>query len=212
MKGRVWVVLLLALATGCALVRRTPPLTDAAPDSRAPDTFIVAFQTSKGTFEVQSVRAWAPLGVDRFHHLVRIGYYDGTRFFRVVPNFVVQFGIHGDSAVNAAWRNRRFADDSVRASNQEGYLTYAMAGPNTRTTQLFINLRDNRRLDTLGFAPIGRVVSGMDVVRQLHAGYGDGPPRGAGPSQDSIARAGNAYLARAYPQLDSIVRARLIKD
>lgn len=178
----------------------------------APDSFRVAFETSKGRFVVQAVRGWAPNGVDRFYYLARNGYYDRVKFFRTLPSFVVQFGIHGDPAVNEVWRNRHLPDDSVRQSNQPGFVTYAMGGPNTRTVQLFINKRDNRRLDAMGFAPIGRVIEGMAVVDSLYGGYGEGSPRGQGPAQDRIQSEGNAYLDREFPRLDSIVRARVLKD
>jgi peptidyl-prolyl cis-trans isomerase A (cyclophilin A) len=179
---------------------------------QAPDSFRVAFETNKGRFVVQAVRAWAPHGVDRFNYLAKNGYYDGVKFFRTVPSFVVQFGIHGDPAVSQVWRERRIPDDSVRQSNQLGFVTFAMGGPSSRTTQLFINKRDNGRLDAMGFAPIGRVVEGMEVVDSLYGGYGEGAPRGNGPLQDEIQRQGNAYLNREFPRLDSIVRARVIKD
>jgi peptidyl-prolyl cis-trans isomerase A (cyclophilin A) len=178
----------------------------------APASFKVRFETSKGPFVVQVVRAWAPHGVDRFHYLVRNEFYDGVRFFRVVPGFVAQFGIHGDPAISEAWRERRIPDDSVRQSNQPGFLSFASAGPNTRTTQLFINKRDNRRLDAMGFAPIGLIIEGQAAADSLYEGYGEGPPRGAGPEQSRMGREGNAYLERAFPRLDSIVRARIVKD
>ncbi len=212
MMRRLSLFLLATAAAACS--RKTegsPELRNPAADSRAPDTFRVAFETGKGRFVVEAVRAWAPLGVDRFHHLASIGYYDGDKFFRVVPEFVVQFGMHGEPAVNQAWHDRTIADDPVAQSNNEGYVTFAMGGPATRTTQLFISLKDNTRLDAMGFAPIGRVVEGMDVVKALYSGYGDGPPRGAGPEQDLIAQRGNDYLNRSFPQLDSIARARVMK-
>jgi peptidyl-prolyl cis-trans isomerase A (cyclophilin A) len=208
------------IALAACTSRDAAPRTDSAllrPDSAqatrpAPDSFRVAFETSRGQFVVQAHRAWAPNGVDRFHYLVRSGYYDGVKFFRVVPNFVVQFGIHGDPAVSQVWRERRIPDDSVRQSNLAGYLTFATGGPNTRTAQLFINKRDNARLDAMGFSPIGRVVDGMSVVDSIYGGYGEGAPRGDGPFQDSIQQQGNAYLNRAFPRLDSIVRARVLTN
>jgi len=180
-------------------------------DPRAPDTVRVAFETGKGRFVVEAVRAWAPAGVDRFHRLVAAGYYDRVKFFRVVPEFVAQFGMHGDPAVNDAWKDRAIPDDSVRQSNVTGTLTFAMGGPASRTTQLFINLKDNTRLDGMGFAPIGRVVEGMDVVQKLYGEYGDAMPNGAGPSQDLIARRGNEYLNRYFPSLDSVITARVVQ-
>src|SRR5690606_18982605 len=128
-------------------------------------------------------QARAPNGVDRFYNLVRNGYYDDVAFFRVIENFMAQFGIHGDPAVNTAWRAARIQDDPVVESNRRGYVSFAMAGPNTRTTQLFINFRDNRQLDGMGFAPIAHVVEGMDVVDAIYSGYGEGAPNGQGPAQ-----------------------------
>ena len=190
-----------------------PLLDPQHPDNKAtaPDTFRVRFETTKGTFVVEAVRAWAPNGVDRFYNLVRNGYYNDVAFFRVVANFVAQFGIHGDPAVNAVWRTARIPDDPVVESNRRGYVTFAMAGPNTRTTQLFINFRDNSHLDGMGFAPIARVVEGMEVVDALYSGYGDGPPNGQGPAQPQIQAQGNKYLRESFPQLDYITRASIIE-
>lgn len=173
-------------------------------DAAAPDSFVVRFSTTTGVFDVMVHRDWAPRGADRVYWLARNGYYDGARFFRAVPNFVVQFGIAADPKVTAAFRTRRIADDSVSRSNVRGTLSFAAAGPNTRTTQLFINLRDNQRLDRLGFAVFGQVVAGMDVVDSLYTGYGEGAPRGKGPTQDRITGEGEAYLARDFPLLDQI--------
>jgi peptidyl-prolyl cis-trans isomerase A (cyclophilin A) len=177
----------------------------------APATFKVKFATSQGDFVVESQREWAPLGVDRFYNLVKNGYYDGVCFFRVISGFMAQFGIHGDPKVSAAWRQERIQDDPVKQSNKRGYISYAMAGPNTRTTQLFINFADNSKLDQLGFAPIGRVVEGMDVVDRLYAGYGEGAPQGKGPNQGRLQTEGNAYLSKDFPQLDCIKKAAIIE-
>ena len=206
--------LLAAAAAACGKPRASALLTPNADSlaQPAPDSFSVAFETSKGRFVVQAVRAWAPRGVDRFYFLANNHFYDGTKFFRNLPNFMAQFGIHGDPAVNDVWGERTIPDDSVTQSNQRGYVTYAMGGPNTRTTQLFINKRDNRRLDAMGFAPFGRVTDGMHVIDALYTGYGEGPPTGAGPDQDRIGREGNRYLARQFPQLDSIISTRVLKD
>jgi peptidyl-prolyl cis-trans isomerase A (cyclophilin A) len=154
--------------------------------------------------------ALAPIGARRFYDLVRNGYYDGVRFFRVLPGFVVQFGISGDPAIAAAWRGARIPDDAPRQSNQRGSVTFAMSGPSTRTVQLFINLTDNSRLDATGFAPFGRVTGGMDVVDRLHSGFGEGPPRGRGPDQSRIQSEGEAYLQREFAPLDRVVRARIV--
>ena len=186
-----------------------PPAELAKP---APDSFKVLFETSKGRFTVQAFRAWAPLGADRFYFLANNKYYDGVRFIRVLPNFVVQFGINGDPKVAAAWETRTIQDDPVKQSNQAGFLSFASGGPNTRTTQVFINKRDNSRLDSLGFPPFAKVIDGMHVVEQFYAGYGEGPPRGGGPDQGQVRRQGNGYLDRQFPRLDSIVKARVVKD
>lgn len=202
------------LAVGCATLGG--PSTDSVPQTgrptvteTAPDSFDVRFETTKGDFVVRARREWAPHGVDRFHRLVEEGFYDDNRFFRVIDGFVVQFGLSGDPRENARWRPRTIPDDEVVTNNDRGTVTFAMAGPDTRTTQLFVNLVDNRRLDTMGFAPIGEVVEGMDVVESLHSGYGEGAPRGRGPDQSRIHSEGNAYLDEEFPELDAIRRARV---
>jgi peptidyl-prolyl cis-trans isomerase A (cyclophilin A) len=170
----------------------------------APATYRARFETSAGTFVVEVTRAWAPGGADRLYNLVRHGFYDSGRFFRVVPGFVVQFGLSRDPAVSARWRPATIPDDPVTQRNTRGSLTFATAGPNTRTTQLFINYGDNSRLDAMGFAPVGMVVEGMDVVDRIFAGYGERP------AQHLIEMQGNAYLAAQFPQLDSIARAVIV--
>lgn len=177
----------------------------------APERFKVLFETTAGDFVVEVERSLAPLGADRFYNLVGAGYYDGVRFFRVVPGFVVQFGLSGDPEVAAAWRGARIEDDPVVASNTRGTLTYAMAGPGTRTVQVFLNLGDNARLDGQGFAPFGRVTGGMDAVDRIYGGYGDGAPRGQGPDQGRIGQEGEAYLAAEFPRLDQVIRARILE-
>jgi len=158
-----------AAATNAALDPQSPAL-----QAKAPDTFNARFETSAGAFTIQVTRAWAPVGADRFYNLVKNGFFDGTRFFRVLPGFVVQFGISGFPSVSSAWQNANIKDDPVKASNTVGTITYADGGPNTRTTQVFVNLRNNAaNLDRLGFAPFGRVTAGMAVVQKLYGGYGD---------------------------------------
>src|SRR6266508_1694537 len=174
---------------------------------QAPDSFCVRVSTTKGDFVIAVHRAWAPYGADRFYNLVRSGFYDAVRFFRVLPGFMAQFGIHGDTAVTAAWRERRIADDPVRRTNLRGRVTFATAGPGTRTTQIFINYGSNDRLDGMGFAPFGQVVEGMDVVDALYGGYGEGAPNGRGPDQFRLNVEGEKYLARQFPKLDKINRA-----
>jgi peptidyl-prolyl cis-trans isomerase A (cyclophilin A) len=173
----------------------------------APDSFRARFATTKGDFVIEVHRAWAPRGADRFYNLVRSGFYDGARFFRVMPGFMAQFGIHGDTAVQAAWRERRFPDDPVRRTNVRGMASFATAGPGTRTTQVFINYGNNDRLDAMGFAPFGQVVEGMDVVDKLYGGYGEAAPQGRGPDQYRLNVEGEKYLARQFPRLDKIKKA-----
>ena len=177
---------------------------------QAPDRFRVRFETTKGPFVVEVTRAWAPRGADRFFNLVRAGYYDDVAFFRVIEGFMVQFGINGDPRVNAVWREARIPDDPVAQSNRRGMVTYAMAGPDTRTTQLFINFKNNVSLDTQGFAPFGRVVEGQSVVDSLYSGYGEGAPRGMGPDQGRAQGEGNAYLRGSFPRLDFVKTARVV--
>ena len=192
----------------------SPLLNPTSPEmtATAPETYRARFETTKGDFVVQVERALSPNGADRFYNLVRGGYYDGVRFFRVIDGFMAQFGMHGDPQVTAAWRGAPIPDDSVRASNTRGMVTFAMTGqPNSRTTQVFINYRDNINLDAMGFAPFGEVVEGMDVVDQLYSGYGEGAPGGSGPSQAQIQAQGNEYLEGEFPQLDYIEQATIVE-
>src|SRR5579863_2113216 len=164
----------------------------------APATFKAEFVTTKGNFVVEVHKDWAPLGADRFYNLVRGGFFTNAAFFRVVPNFMVQFGLNASPAVNSAWRNANLHDDPVKQSNKRGYITFATAGPNTRTTQLFINFKDNGFLDSQGFAPFGEVVEGMDVVDKINSQYGETPDQGAITSQ------GDAYISKNFPNIDKI--------
>lgn len=188
-----------------------PLLSPADLTETAPETFQARFETTKGEFVVEVTRAWAPNGADRFYNLVRNGFFEDVRFFRVMENFMAQFGLHGDPQVQAAWTMATIPDDTVMASNTRGTLTFAMRGENTRTTQLFLNFVDNSRLDAMGFAPIGTVVEGMDVVDQIYAGYGESASRGGnGPLAQNIAARGNEYLEESFPELDHIVSAALV--
>ena len=216
MKFRVTLTAVLAiagLAAGASAQRdKTAKLKDpAALVEQAPAMFKADFDTSKGKFTVQVHRDWAPHGADRFYNLVKNGYYDNIRFFRVLTGFMAQFGIHGDPAVSANWRNARIQDDPVKQSNRRGYVTFATGGPNTRTTQVFINYRDNSSLDGQGFSPFGEVTSGMDVVDSLYADYGEGAPRGKGPDQGRTQSEGNAYLTKDFPKLDFVKTAAIGK-
>ena len=178
-------------------------------NARAPDTYKAKFDTSKGTFVIQVNRDWAPNGADRFYNLVKAGFYNDARFFRVIDGFMVQFGISGNPDVSAAWSDANIKDDPVRESNSRGTVTFATAGPNTRTTQVFINFNNNSMLNGQGFAPFGKVISGMDVVDSLYKGYGEGAPRGNGPNQGLIKAQGNAYLVTQFPNLDYIKKATI---
>jgi cyclophilin family peptidyl-prolyl cis-trans isomerase len=186
-----------------------PPATPApTPTVTAPAEFKVRLETSKGPIVIQLHRDWSPNGADRFFQLIGDGYYNDARFFRVIPRFIVQFGMNGDPATNAKWADQRIPDDPVKQSNTRGTVTFAKcAMPNCRSTQIFINLGDNAGLDAQGFAPIGTVVEGMSVVDRLYSGYGDPPP----DQQDNISSAGNAYLAKNYPKLDYIRTATVVK-
>ncbi len=190
------------------------PLMDPSSEAmnvEAPGTFRAVFDTTKGEFTVDVHRDWAPRGADRFYNLVREGYYDGNRFFRVMDGFVAQFGLNGDPQLNSIWRNADILDDPSNQGNTRGRLTFAHGGPNTRSTQLFINLGDNINLD-LDFPAFGEVIDGLGVVGSLYSGYGEGAPRGRGPDQGRIQREGNRYLEREFPQLDYIRTARIIAE
>ena len=190
-----------------------PALLDPfAATETAPDTFKVKFETTKGDFVVEVTRAWAPLGADRFYNLVKLGYFEDIAFFRVLDGFMAQFGLHGTPEVTRAWKTAPIKDDPVKESNKRGTLSFATSGPNTRTTQLFINFNDNVPLDKMGFSPFGKVVEGMEVVDSLYKEYGEGAPKGSGPDQGKIEREGNAYLKARFPKLDYIERATLVQS
>lgn len=173
----------------------------------APPTFRARFETPAGDFVIEVHRDWAPLGADRFYNLVENGFYDDTRVYRVIEDFMAQFGMNGDPRVNMAWKNAILVDDPVVQSNTRGRVAFAKGGPHSRTTEVFVSLRDNASLDERGFAPFGEVVEGMDVVDRFYADYGDGPPRGEGPYQAQVRVQGNAYLDASFPELTRIVRA-----
>ncbi len=177
----------------------------------APELYYVRLDTSKGAVILEIHRAWAPEGADRFYNLVKYGFYDDARFFRVLSGFVAQFGLSGDPKLNAAWGAARIPDDPVKEANRRGTITFAMAGPNTRTTQVFINIGSNTPLDGKGFAPFGKVISGMKTVDMFHDKYGEGAPKGIGPDQARIRTEGTAYLLTEFPALDYIKKATLIE-
>jgi len=178
---------------------------------KAPALYKVRFDSSKGAFVIEVHRDWAPNGADRFYNLAKNGFFDDTRFFRVISGFMVQFGINGDPKLSAPWRGATIKDDPVKQSNKRGFITFATSGPDSRTSQVFINFADNSRLDGQGFSPFGQVTSGMNVVDALFSGYGEGAPSGRGPDQGRIQREGNAYLKKDFPDLDYIKKATIEK-
>jgi peptidyl-prolyl cis-trans isomerase A (cyclophilin A) len=176
-----------------------------------PEVYRVKFETTKGDFIIEVTREWAPRGADHFFDLVQNGFYDGARFFRVVRRFVAQFGINGDPSIQRLWSQMRIRDDPVKQSNKKGFVSFAKLGPQSRTTQVFINLRDNTSLDKDGFAPFGEVVEGMEVIERFWSSYGEVAPRGSGPDPARIEMEGNTYLDQRFPRLDSILRATILK-
>ena len=196
---------------GMAAVHHPPSELDPArANEHAPEVFAARFTTTQGDFVIEVHRSWAPQGADRFYNLARIGFFDDTRFFRVVEGFMVQFGIPGDPVVAAKWRGTGIPDDPVTQSNLRGFVTFAMAGPNSRTTQIFIDYNNHPRLDASGFAPFGKVVKGMEVVDALYKGYGEGAPDGHGPNQERIQTEGNPYLDSEFPKLDRILKTEIL--
>jgi len=198
-------VLVFCFVAAAACAQDAGPLGNpAALTGESPATFSVAFDTSKGRFVVDVHRDWAPMGADRFYHLVKAGFFTDVRFFRVIGGQLAQFGMHGDPAVQSAWRDAEIQDDPVRHGNTRGTISFASRGPNTRTTQLFINMRDNSPYDRLGFAPFGEVTSGIEVVDSIYSGYEERP------DQPRIDSEGNAYLTREFPNLDYIQKATIL--
>lgn len=207
-------LILFAGCTSQTTISEDPPIPFGEPlpstqtanaDSTTPETFRVKFETTKGDFVVEVTSAWAPFGATRFHRLVKEGFYDGCGFFRVMPEFMVQFGINGDPQVQAQWRDAPIPDDPVTQSNKPGYVTFATSGPNSRTTQIFINYDDdNSRLDSQGFAPFGRVIEGMETVKAINCEYRELP------DQNRIQSEGNAYLKKAFPNLDYVNKATIL--
>jgi peptidyl-prolyl cis-trans isomerase A (cyclophilin A) len=188
-------------------VTRSPLLQPRNFAETAPERFRVTLETSEGDVVIDVHRAWAPLGADRFYSLVRGGFFDDTRVYRVVDGFMAQFGLNGDPYVNQAWKSEFLVDDPVVESNTRGRVAFAKGGRHTRTTEVFISYKDNSALDDEGFAPFGEVVEGMDVVDAFYADYGDGPPRGDGPYQAMVEARGNDYLDADFPELTRIERA-----
>jgi cyclophilin family peptidyl-prolyl cis-trans isomerase len=208
-------ILLVLLATSCGGdAKEAPPTRVANPLLRpkqftetAPERFKARFETSAGAFVIQVHRAWAPLGADRFYNLVKAGYYDDSRVYRVVPGFMAQWGLNADPYVSVAWGKAFIVDDPVVESNKRGRVAFAKGGLHSRTTEVFVSYRDNSQLDAEGFSPFGEVVEGMDVVDAFYSEYGDGPPRGDGPYQAMAQARGNEYLDADFPDLTRIIRA-----
>ena len=191
--------------------RSPADLSPSKATEKAPEVFKARFETIKGPFVIEVHRDWSPNGADRFYNLVKMGFYDDTKFFRTVENFMVQFGLHGAPEVNSVWRNSRIADDPVKQSNKRGFVSFAMAGPGSRTTQVFVNYVDrNVNLDAMGFSPFGQVVEGMDIVDGLYKGYGEGAPSGRGPDQRKLQSQGTVYLKKDFPELDYVKKASIL--
>jgi len=210
-------LLLAALCAACGgsgddaepAVARNPLLRPQRFQETAPAAYQVRLETSVGDVVIQVHRAWAPLGADRFYNLAKGGYYDGSRIYRVLPNFMAQFGLHADPYVTQAWKSEFLVDDPGVASNTRGRVAFAKGGLHSRTTEIFISYKDNSQLDERGFTPIGEVIEGMEVVDAFYSAYGDGPPRGEGPYQAMAAARGNEYLDADFPELTRILRVTL---
>lgn len=202
-----------AVAAGEKQMAESPLLDWRSLDETAPEVYKAKFETTKGDFIIEVHREWAPRGADRFYNLVKNGFYDDCRFFRVIHGFMAQIGISGDPKVSSVWQAARIPDDPVRKNNTRGMVSFATAGPNTRTTQFFINYRDNSgSLDPQGFSPFGMVdEEGMKVVDALHGDYGEGAPRGQGPNQGFIQARGNEYLIESFPKLDYVKKASIVE-
>lgn len=217
------VLVLTASCGGGGVCGGDPPVSDVPaghvlrdPDSPEmkvvpPDSFDLRLETTEGVVVIRFIRDWSPLGVQRVYNLARHGFYDESQFFRVLPGFVAQFGVSGRPPLDSIWNAQRLLDDPQRQRNSGGTVAFAKTGPDTRTTQLFINYRASEGLDQEGFIPVGRVVDGMAAVYRLHSGYGDIPPQGSGPSFACMLTHGNAYLDERYPELDRIERATVLE-
>lgn len=212
MKVTSWLVALILVACGCGSPKKGETRAAREASAKVPEKYRVRLDTSKGPVVIEVVRAWAPRGADRFHELVRTGFYDGARFYRVRPKFIVQFGISADPKKNELWRQLKMPDDPVKQSNRRGFVSFAQQGAGSRTTQVFINLANNARLlDQKNFAPFGQVVEGLEVVDQLYGGYGEVQSLGgAGPDPIKLETLGDEYAQRSYPRLDQIRSARIL--
>jgi peptidyl-prolyl cis-trans isomerase A (cyclophilin A) len=200
----VLTISMLLIAAGCGGTKRAEAV-------QAPPQYKVRLQTTKGDVVILVHRDWSPLGADHFYELTKMGFYNDSRFFRALKGFIVQWGINGDPKINKDWSEITIKDDPPKVSNKIGTVLFAMAGPNSRTTQVFINLGDNSgSLDPQGFTPFGEVIQGMDNVQNIYMDYGEGAPQGSGPSQAAIADIGTPYLEEHFPKLDYIKKAQII--
>ncbi len=209
-------MLLFLLTFACQSEPEPPSSVPVKVVQPAPDPveegFRAHFETTEGAFVIEVMPSWAPLGAERFRELVETGFFDDVRFFRVISGFMVQFGIHGTPEISGEWKNKTIKDDPVKKSNTRGMVSFATSGRNSRTTQIFINFSDNSNLDGMGFAPFGKVISGMEVVDALYSGYGEGAPQGRGPWQNRIQDEGNTYLDSDFPEMDRLIKAVLVED
>jgi peptidyl-prolyl cis-trans isomerase A (cyclophilin A) len=227
MRGTITICIPILIAIGSACGNGSPQTEVKAPEpaaavepaaapapaakpGQAPEAYAVKLETTKGEIVIDVQRKWAPHGADRFHELVKKGYYNDVAFFRVIAGFMAQTGISGDPALNTEWRVKKIPDDPVVESNRRGMVTFATSGPNSRTTQFFINLADNGKLDGMGFSPFGKVRN-MTTVDGIHSGYGEGAPRGKGPMQGRVQQEGNEYLKKEFPDLDYIKSAQILE-
>ncbi|HTS62775.1 MAG TPA: peptidylprolyl isomerase [Candidatus Acidoferrales bacterium] len=206
--SRFWWIALCLMLAACSAPEEPKKAEAPKKDVPAPDVFEVNLDTSKGKVVIEVHKDWAPMGAQHLFELVNRGYYDGNRFFRVTRAYV-QWGVNGDPQVSGLWSTANLRDDPVKQSNLKGTVSYAKIGPNSRATQLFINMRDNKDLDKQGFAPVGKVISGMEVVESFYDAYGDMPPRGQGPDPTKIETQGNAYLESRFPRLDFVKKATI---
>ena len=201
------------IAPGIAGDEKHPALLDPTKATeQAPEEFSVLFETTKGNFTVKVYRQWSPIGADRFYNLVKIGYFTEIAVYRAIDQFMVQFGFSGDPQINQIWSSHRIQDDPIKESNTPGRITFAKTGrPNSRSTQFFINTVNNSNLDGMGFTPFGEVQGdGLEIVKQLYTGYGEGAPRGRGPNQGRIKMEGNSYLKKSFPELDYIKKVSIV--
>lgn len=213
MQNKLWVFAVMLTLAGCSKSEPDKKISEPAVKkaTHAPDNYRVLLDTSKGPVTIEVTRAWAPRGADRFFELVNEKYFDEARFYRVLPKFIAQFGIAKDPAINRLWSEMKIVDDPRTQSNKKGTVSFAKDAPNSRTTQVFINLADNaKRLDSFGFTPFGKVVDGMENAEKFSPLYGEVAPRGSGPDPIKAMQIGNEYFERSYPRLDSIKTTRVL--